>query len=95
MWYVVTDVVPPFTNLLQPSSLHGAFASLKYIVSMKSGQLQSISESGIRETPSYLDHKLFIQPNEPIKKTVDSFSWVGYVQLCHENLETLKSDYQR
>jgi hypothetical protein len=62
------------------------------------GTLKAIDEDTLKEImsmESYRSHQIFKQVGEPIKKTMNCFSWAGCVNLCNKNEAALNRDYRR
>lgn len=67
------------------------------IVTDSSGVLKEINPvtlTELKSLESYRGHQFFVSSNQLVRKTVDCFSWAGYVKLNNSDKDRLYADYQ-
>lgn len=68
------------------------------IVTQSEGTLVEVNPDALHELTSlqsYRGHQFFVEVGERLRKTVDCFTWGGYVKLVHVDEDQLVRDYQR
>jgi biotin carboxylase len=76
----------------------GKYGVLVILVSYVEGELIEINEAfmqEIRNMPSFRGMELFVHKGEVMHKTIDCFTFAGNVKLIHDDMDAIRSHYER
>lgn len=83
--------------ILQPTTRR-SYGRLLFLIVQSEGFLRAIDEAAVNEIEdmkSFVDMELFVKSGGPVKKTIDCFTFGGFIKLVNDNLSQLVEDYNR